>query len=394
MEARILRAALLAVCVCSLGANFRTTNFVVTAPTPQLARQLAESAEVYRRELAVSWLGRELPRWSGVCPVTVHVGPQHGAGGQTSFAFVNGQPKDFRMIIQGPRERLFDSVLPHEITHTIFATHFGRPVPRWADEGAATSVENVAETSKQDRWLLECLTTGRGIAFNRMFTMREYPDDVLPLYAQGYSVAKYLIARGGRQKFVQYLGDAMSAGDWNGATSRHYGHRDLSQLQVTWLDWVRRGSPAVDPVAAARVADNRPAATAPAATGVAAAPPDPEPIAGASWDAATNASGRDPRREPAPEKIVDSRGLSWYARQRPVGSAPGAASRADVAMATRPAARPRQPAPPQPIDHSLARPQGPQAPRQVVLEWSRPRPAVAAPPAPMMFERPNGTVWR
>ena len=37
--------------------------------------------------------------------------------------------------------RILDSVLPHEITHTIFATHFGQPLPRWADEGACTTVD-------------------------------------------------------------------------------------------------------------------------------------------------------------------------------------------------------------------------------------------------------------
>ena len=62
------------------------------------------------------------------------------------------------MHIQGSRERILDSVLPHEITHTIFATHFGRPLPRWADEGACTTVEHVSEKAKQDNFLIQFLT--------------------------------------------------------------------------------------------------------------------------------------------------------------------------------------------------------------------------------------------
>jgi len=126
------------------------------------------------------------------------------------------------------------------VTHTIFATHFGRPLPRWADEGACTSVEHVSEKAKQQQLLISFLTTGRGIAFNQLFAMSEYPRDVLPLYSQGFSLARFLIAQKGRQEFVKYVGDGMNSGDWGRATQSHYGYKDLSELQLTWLDWVRR----------------------------------------------------------------------------------------------------------------------------------------------------------
>jgi len=129
----------------------------------------------------------------------------------------------------------------------IFATHFGRPLPRWADEGACTTVEHASEKAKQQQLLITFLTTGRGIAFNRMFAMKDYPSDILPLYSQGYSLARYLIALGGKQKFVAYVGDGMNWNNWTAATQKHYGFESLSQLQVTWLDWVRRGSPAITP---------------------------------------------------------------------------------------------------------------------------------------------------
>ena len=69
------------------------------------------------------------------------------------------------MNVQGSLERILDSVLPHEITHTIFATHFGRPLPRWADEGACTTVEHSTERRKQEQLLIQFLTSNRGIAF-------------------------------------------------------------------------------------------------------------------------------------------------------------------------------------------------------------------------------------
>jgi len=52
--------------------------------------------------------------------------------------------------------------------------------------------------------LIRFLKTGHGIAFDQMFAMKEYPPDVLPLYSQGYSLARYLIDQGGRAKFMQF----------------------------------------------------------------------------------------------------------------------------------------------------------------------------------------------
>jgi hypothetical protein len=253
MEARVLRAALLVVAaVMSLGANrpyqsARSQNFLVSAPTPQLAEEICRAAETYRRDLALEWLGHELPAWSTPCPIRADVAPGLGAGGATSFVFQNNQPGQWTMQIQGSRERILDSVLPHEVTHTIFATHFGRPLPRWADEGACTTVEHDSEKAKQDKFLIQFLTSNppRGIAFNKMFQMKEYPRDILPLYSQGYSLAKFFIHQGGKRKFVEYVGEGMRTNNWTATTQKYYGFGSLSDLQLTWVEWVRHGSPAL-----------------------------------------------------------------------------------------------------------------------------------------------------
>jgi hypothetical protein len=247
MEARLWSAAIAAAALLACGAGARSQNFIVQAPTQQLAQEICMSAETFRRDLAIEWLGQELPPWNQPCPIQAKVHPQLGAGGATSFMFnPNGQPFGWTMDIQGSRERVLDSVLPHEVTHTIFATHFGRPLPRWADEGACTTVEHPAEKAKQEKYLIEFLMTDRGIAFNKMFAMREYPPDILPLYSQGYSLARYFIQQGGKQKYVKYVGEGMKTNRWSETTKKYYGFKDLSHLQTTWVEWVRAGSPDID----------------------------------------------------------------------------------------------------------------------------------------------------
>ncbi len=248
MDARARCFLLLIAILPALGASARTQNFVVTAPTQALADEIAQAAETFRRELALEWLETELPAWRQPCPLVAKVNPQLGAGGRTSFMFERRVPFGWDMEVQGSRERILDSVLPHEVTHTIFATHFGRPLPRWADEGACTTVEHHQERRKQEMWLIRFLKSERGIPFNHMFAMTEYPGDIMPLYSQGYSVARYLIAQGGKPKFVKFVGRGMDTGNWVSSVNEFYGFKSLGKLQVSWVEWVKQGSPRGIPV--------------------------------------------------------------------------------------------------------------------------------------------------
>lgn len=248
MDARILRniaaaaALLLTLGLASNGvaAGFRTQNFIVQAPTPALAKAVGESAERYRDELAEYWLGRRLPAWPTPCPIHVVAGAHLAAQGVTTY---NRAPvRDFQMEVVGTPERILDSVLPHEVTHTVLATHFGRPLPRWADEGICTTVEHEAERSKHEAKLREFLNTRRGIAMNRLFLLTEYPSDVLPMYAQGYSVCQFLIGQQDARAFIRFLQDYMQHPSWTENVRKHYGYNSLADLQENWLAWVAQGS--------------------------------------------------------------------------------------------------------------------------------------------------------
>lgn len=249
----------------SLAAGFRTRNFVVQTQDPQLAKAIALAAEEFRETLAIRWLGRPLPDWRQPCPIVARVSPRIPSSGATSFVFHNDQPHDWQMTIEGSAERVLDSVLPHEITHTIFATYFGCPLPRWADEGACTTVENPSERTKHYQLLYDFLKTNRGIPFNQMVAMWEYPPDMLPLYAQGHAVVDYLLQQGGHGTFVKFLEDGLQTQDWNSALRTNYRYRDLSDLQLRWVDWVRDGRPALPPQAPGTGASQL--AAAPAANG-------------------------------------------------------------------------------------------------------------------------------
>jgi hypothetical protein len=152
--------AIASLAVWCTAATYRTANFVVHAPTSEIAQRVGQLAEHYRREKALQWLGYELPTWNVPVPIRVVVLPS-GPGGATSYQPVDGQIFDMQMTVQGPLERIYNSVLPHEITHTVLVSHFRCPLPRWADEGSAVLSEDEPERRRHDQMVRQALAQGR-----------------------------------------------------------------------------------------------------------------------------------------------------------------------------------------------------------------------------------------
>ena len=150
--------AILAVALAPMlaGASHRTANFTVEAPTPEVARQVADRAEVCRVAVARAWLGKDLPPWPVPCPVRVKI-TRGEAGGITNFGFAGGRVTDQEISVEGRLDRILASGLPHEVTHTVFAAYFGAPMPRWADEGASLLSEDGLEHRRHDRIVVDVL---------------------------------------------------------------------------------------------------------------------------------------------------------------------------------------------------------------------------------------------
>jgi len=225
----------------SMGAQYRTQNFIVNAPNNEIAQQVGQLAEHYRKAKAIEWLGQEMPNWQKPCPLYVTV-TMDGPSGATSFVFhPQGGVLDMKMEIQGPLERLLASVLPHEITHTVFAHYFRRAVPRWADEGGSVLSEDDLERDRHDKLVRGILNRTQQYHLRQLFTMSDYPrsgDKVMCLYAQGFSVSHYLVYISDRQTFLRFVNLGMQ-GNWDQAVQTCYGLRSVEDLEGAWLKHLR-----------------------------------------------------------------------------------------------------------------------------------------------------------
>jgi len=225
--------------VMAFGAEYRSPNFVVNAETPRIARLSAEAAEFARKQLAISWLNEELPKWSRPCHVTVKI--KKGNGGGTTFDFNNGIVFNWNMYVQGELREILNSVIPHEVTHTIFASVFRRPLPRWADEGGAHLAENTWDKAVQKQILNQIWKTR--YSFKQFLDLKEYPkssNGLMAVYSQGAFLTDYLVQLRGKPTFLSCVEQAHHDG-WEVAIPNHYGFKNISDLESTWVSWVESG---------------------------------------------------------------------------------------------------------------------------------------------------------
>jgi hypothetical protein len=218
-----------------MGAAYTTPNFRVDAPTAEMAKKIGDHAEVCRKAIALSWLGQELPTWSAPCPIKVEL-TRGEAGGVTSFGFARGKVADQTMKLEGRFDRILASSLPHEVTHTIFAAYFGGPMPRWADEGASLLSEDKREKHRHDQITIDLLARKGHFSLLKLFSMEEYPADLMGFYGQGYSVSRFLVEIGGRPRFLKFVRDGSRSG-WDHAAKEHYGLADCRELDRAWQSW-------------------------------------------------------------------------------------------------------------------------------------------------------------
>jgi RNA polymerase sigma factor (sigma-70 family) len=219
-------------------AKYRTENFVVTAPTRKIAEQVGKWAEHYRRQKAIEWIGQEMPTWPWPCPLRVTV-TMNGSGGATSFAFDRGLILSIDMHIEGTVDCLIADILPHEITHTVLAHYFRKPVPRWADEGAATLSETAASRATHERAMAELIDAGRLLSLRDLLSEREYPRELMPFFAQSFSLTDFLVSSGGRPKFLDFVTQGERDG-WDKAARDGYGYKTVGELERAWLKHVRK----------------------------------------------------------------------------------------------------------------------------------------------------------
>jgi hypothetical protein len=210
-------------------------NFIVENLSPNHAKPYLEAAERDRNDIAVFWTGKPLRgNWFKPCHMKIRVG-NSGNGGTTSFQFNRGQVYGWRMTVQGTKQQLLESIIPHEVHHTVMASLCRRKLPRWLDEGSAIVFESRSE-HQQQRELARQLVDGEGNVFQLFDHVGDYPDNmqhVVAMYSTGFTFVEWMLERGGRERLYAFIKDTLPP---SRKFQRHYGMA-VSEARKDWRRW-------------------------------------------------------------------------------------------------------------------------------------------------------------
>ncbi|MFH1724352.1 MAG: hypothetical protein ABII00_07000 [Elusimicrobiota bacterium] len=179
-------------------------HFEVHAYGSDRAQKISDAAEkFYGRTMNDTGLYSFLPR--GLYPVVVYAT-------RDEFLMKTGLPEWSGGVAVGNTIYTYDGpylsgVLAHEMTHLIFHEYMGRsdPAHRWVNEGLAVYEEQEA---MRERGFASAARPGSPVSFQEMILlapMGEGERSVNAWYQQVGSVVRFMIERGGRLGFSQFI---------------------------------------------------------------------------------------------------------------------------------------------------------------------------------------------
>ena len=210
-------------------------NFTVLAPNQSLADAVAKQAEAYRKQVALEWLGKELPDRDGRSLVTVHVAPQKDEG--ATWPIDSAERTLHQVWLTTSVDRATGSTLHHEVVHTVLDSHFfPQSPPAWASEGIASQADDAGRKETQRQIVAHWSQTGRWPGLRSLLEYRRIEHDNLSRYAAASSLTEFLVERGGKTRVVEFAASGPNRG-WDRAVADCYGLGDVAALQSAWQAW-------------------------------------------------------------------------------------------------------------------------------------------------------------
>ncbi len=231
----------LALASAAQGAGFaQSVNGNVLAPDQVTAEAVLAKAEEFRRQVALEWLGEELPDGAG--PVAIHV--QFSATEDTGLILTMDSPqrKFHRIWLITSRQRALGSTLHHEMVHAVLATRFPGLLPAWTDEGIAGAKDDPQRVALRRQVVEQFAQAGTWPPLQTLFAAKEINVNDEAAYSAASSVTEFLLTCGDRPTLFRFATAGREVG-WDRAIQDHYGFRSVADLQAAWQRWVLQRMP-------------------------------------------------------------------------------------------------------------------------------------------------------
>lgn len=212
-------------------------NFIVLASNEALADQVLASAEHYRRQAALEWLGFELPQGAGRTAVTAKISPVKNGGLTWPKRDNSGKLHHVWVTFSDPNS--VEAMLHHEIVHVVFNTYCDEGLPAWIEEGAASMVDDPERTAIRRRIIQGFAQTGNWPNIERTLLAQGIDSTDQSAYSVAASVTAFLLTRGDKLSFVRFGAMGQRVG-WDQALREVYGIASVRALATQWQTWAAR----------------------------------------------------------------------------------------------------------------------------------------------------------
>jgi hypothetical protein len=238
-------AALLPAAVHAHGFT-HSENFVVSTPDnvsratdQKLAEQVLHRAETFRREIALQWLGAELPNGAGQTSISVVLSPNEDSG--LTWAKDHPDRTLHSVYLRTTAENSVGCTLHHEIVHVVLATFAPHPnrLPSWLEEGIASRYDDDTRRAAREQMRRTWVSSGQ---IPRLVELLENPD-ILSVdesaYASATSLVSFLLTKGNERTLLRFAADGQRYG-WEASLRAHYRINGHAELQTQWQAWLAR----------------------------------------------------------------------------------------------------------------------------------------------------------
>lgn len=210
-------------------------NFLVSAPTDELAQAVLNQADHLRREIAREWLGRELPPSVGHTVIDVFVST-------TQERALTSPSRDLRrptfmMWLTTSPEGAVGPLLAHEVTHVVLMSRYPGRVPPWVDEGIACRYDDDESKAIRRDLIAWYRDTGNWPSLADTLRSEKISRWDHGSFAVSESLVEFLLTRGKKEQLLAFTVDAHERG-WDAALRSHYSLDGIPALEKAWQAWV------------------------------------------------------------------------------------------------------------------------------------------------------------
>jgi len=253
LDAKSLRFLLLTLAVALAAAGHATAagfvhspNFIiVTPPKPSeeaaaaFAKNLLAKAEQYRKEIALEWLGEELPPSIGQVMINVRFTDQGDSG--LTWAKDHADRKLHAMFLATAPEQLPEGLLAHEMAHCVLATKYPFPkrLPAWLDEGIASRYDDAERVAIRQRIAGWYVSTGQWPRLAGVLAGDKVHSDDQEAYTLAATLTDFLLSRGDKRLLLRF-GQATQDVGLDRALTDCYGIKSVAELESLWRAWISR----------------------------------------------------------------------------------------------------------------------------------------------------------